>query len=122
MEAMAFLGHANANLNFRRREILKPHIATSFKHLCSSTVPFTADLFGDDISKTVKEIQEVNKLSGLANARGRGRGRGGYNRGYNNRGRGGGFRGRARGSSYNTPNYQGRQSHQAQTQRGRGKK
>ena len=116
MDAVAFLGHANANLNFRRKELLRPHIAPNFKHLCSATVPFTADLFGDDISRTVKEIQEVNKLSGVTNVRGRGRGHG---RGYPRGGRGG-YRGRGRG--YNNPNFQGRQPYNAQSQRGRGKK
>jgi hypothetical protein len=108
MEAMAFLGHASASLNFRRREIMKPQIERSFHHLCSPAMPFTDLLFGDNLTKEVRDISESMRISGKM--RGRGRGRGGFHpyrgraRGQGNgRGRGGYYPKRGQGRGRGTP-------------------
>jgi hypothetical protein len=114
MEAVGLLGHANASLNFRRREIMKPEIDRDYGFLCSPNTKFTEWLFGDDVSGDLKEIQAVNKVQ----TRLRGRGRGGFSAPYRGRGQ---FRGR--GSIYGSyPNYQGRGRFQGgwQPRRGRG--
>ena len=109
VDALACFGHANTNLNYRRRELLRPHIHADFRHLCSSTVPFTTQLFGDDISKTVKEIQEINRVSGkTSHGRGRGRGGRGNYRGSNRGGRGRG--------NYNQGGYVGWKNQKNQSQ------
>lgn len=87
VDALAFFGHANAQLNFRRRELLRNHVNDEFKAICSSNIPFTTELFGDDLGKVVKDIQEVNRVQGRTfrgGHRGRGRGRGNGN--YRGRG------------------------------------
>ena len=60
-DALALLGNTNRLLNLRRRDCMKSDLRQDYVHLCSTTVPFTDYLFGDDVSKTVKDIQEVNR-------------------------------------------------------------
>ena len=71
---------------------MKSDLRQDYMHLCSTTVPFTDYLFGDDVSKTVKDIQEVNRAGqkiGTSWPRGGNRMR--------SRGRGTRYRGRGRG-------------------------
>jgi hypothetical protein len=111
MEAMGFLGHANANINFRRREVMKPQIERSFHHLCSPAMPFTDQLFGDNLTKEVRDISESNRISGKMRGRGRGRpmfhpyrgGRGRARGQGNARGRAGYYPRRAQGRGRGTP-------------------
>ena len=76
-DALAILGHSNKLLNQKRRDMIKPDICESYKHLCSPTTLLTSQLFGDDCSKNVKDIQDVNKVGNTLTGRGRGRRRGG---------------------------------------------
>lgn len=62
LEGLTLLANANFDLNMRRRDIFKEDVNPSFKSLCSPHIPLTTNLFGDDISKTVKEIGETNRL------------------------------------------------------------
>ena len=75
LDALMLLGHANANFQWRRREILRNHIERRFHHLCGTTVDFTDMLFGDDLNKTVTEINQMNRVTGVV---GRGSFRGGF--------------------------------------------
>ena len=105
MDSVALFATANKEVNLRRREHIKPELNQTYKHLCSNSLPITAELFGDDVSKQVKELTEVNRvgrrITGRPYAgnypRRRGQSRGYYsyprgNRGYSNypdtRGRG----------------------------------
>ena len=47
-DAIALIGAANFELNMRRREQIKPELNEDYKNLCSSSVPFTDSLFGND--------------------------------------------------------------------------
>jgi hypothetical protein len=103
--AFRAFGSTNFELCMRRREAMRPSISSDYSHLCAASVPFTNALFGDDVTKVIKEISDDNRLNSKAFNQGRGRGRGG--RGYRGfrRGRGRGFgrgRGRARGRGYNS--------------------
>ena len=40
-DAIALVGAANFELNMRRRDNIKPELNEDYKHLCSSSVPFT---------------------------------------------------------------------------------
>ena len=80
-DSLALFGHANRQVNMTRRELIKPELRYEYLHLCAQTVPYTSWLFGDDISKTAKEIEDCSKI--------------GHKLQYNNRG--GSFRGRMRG-------------------------
>ncbi|XP_070563491.1 uncharacterized protein [Ptychodera flava] len=93
-DSLALLGNTNRLLNLRRRDCMKADLKHDYLHLCSATVPFTEHLFGDDITKRVKDIQEVNRAGNKISTWQQ---RGGYNRGRM-RGRGFRFRGRGRGN------------------------
>ena len=94
LDALALLGHANKQLVHSRRSALKPVIQSEFGHLCSPTVPYTNLLFGDDVSKNVKDIKDMEKLKKMMR-KGAMPTRGGRFHPYPMRGRGRGFRGRS---------------------------
>lgn len=79
-DSLALLGHANRQMNMTRRDLIKPELRYEYLLLCAQSVPYTAWLFGDDISKTAKEIEDCSKI--------------GHKLQYSNRG---GMRGRFRG-------------------------
>ena len=62
IDSLSLFAHANAELNTRRKELIKPDLHSDYKHLCSASIPVTAELFGDDLSKQVKDISEVNRV------------------------------------------------------------
>ena len=77
MKALGFLGHVNANINFRRREVMKSDIPREYGPLYSMNVKFTDQLFGDNLSTDVEEIAAVNRLANRLKSKS-GWGRGNY--------------------------------------------
>ena len=61
-DALALVANANSELNQRRRELIQPDLHDEYKHLCSSSLAVTDQLFGDDLPKQVKELTEVNHV------------------------------------------------------------
>ena len=61
-DAIALLGHANRQINLLRKDLLKPELKNEYSHLCNHTVPYTCQLFGDDVSKAAKEIEDAAKI------------------------------------------------------------
>jgi flagellin-specific chaperone FliS len=61
-DVLAPLGHANRHINTTRRDFRKPELMSEYLHLCSHSVPFTKWLFGDDVSKTAKDIEDCSKI------------------------------------------------------------
>lgn len=61
-DAMALLGHANRQINVTRKDLLKPELRNEFTHLCNHQLPYTNQLFGDDVSKAAKEIEDCAKI------------------------------------------------------------
>ena len=59
IDSLSLFAHANAKLNTRQKELIKPDLHSDYKHLCSASIPVTAELFGDDLSKQVKDISEI---------------------------------------------------------------
>ena len=53
-------------VNLKQRELIKPDLNgdlnEQFKQLCSSQNPVTKVLFGDDLPKSVKEINATNRV------------------------------------------------------------
>ena len=47
--ALALLGHANYDISLRRREGIKPTLNREYGTLCSSQIPVSSFLFGDDL-------------------------------------------------------------------------
>ena len=62
MDGVLLLANANQELNYRRREFMRPQLNTNYRHLCSPSNPVTAELFGDDLPKAVKDITDTNRL------------------------------------------------------------
>ncbi|ESO83951.1 hypothetical protein LOTGIDRAFT_155256 [Lottia gigantea] len=97
MDSLAPFGHANKQLCFIRRDLMKPDMRGEYLHLCSQNLKYTDSLFGDDVSKTVKDISDCSRIS---NKIGAFQGRGGQGRSIRGRGfRGRFFRGHYRGRS-----------------------
>ena len=95
---LAFLSHSWNELNMRRRDFIRPEMSFVGKHLCSTQIPVTDDLFGGDLHKVMKDITESQRMVNMFRGRGRGRGprgRGGYGRPYR-----GGYSSRSRYSPY----------------------
>ncbi|MPC60498.1 hypothetical protein E2C01_054544 [Portunus trituberculatus] len=67
--ALALLGNANFRNNLARRFVLKHELNQKFTHLCSEKVPMTRFLFDDDVSKSVKQIEESVKLKSTITAK-----------------------------------------------------
>ena len=61
-DAFALIANANTELNHRRREFIKPNLHNDYKHLCSSSLAITDQLFGDDLPKQIKDLTEVNRV------------------------------------------------------------
>ena len=57
------LGAANWELVQRRWEALKPQISKHYAHLCAQKVKFTDSLFGDDVTKQIKDVTDDNKVT-----------------------------------------------------------
>jgi hypothetical protein len=56
-------GHANKQINLTHKDFLKPQLNKEYYHLCNHSRPFTKYLFGDNVSKSAKEIEDVSKIS-----------------------------------------------------------
>ena len=122
--ALGLLGHYNRQTNVKRRENHKPDLDFQYHHLCTPSQPYSEFLYGDDVTKNVQEIQNVNRVGRKISSdhqydrgrgfgiidRGVGRGRGG-NRGHGGR-RGGFDCGSGRGRGYDRD---GGDSHNAPT-------
>ena len=63
MDRVLLLANANQELNYRRRELMRPQLNANYRHLCSPSNPVTSLLFGDDLPKAVKDISDTNRLS-----------------------------------------------------------
>ena len=61
-DALSLIGSTNYAINMMRRDLIKPELKESYRRLCSDTIPFTTELFGDDLAKSAKEIGETAKL------------------------------------------------------------
>ena len=59
---MSLLTHASYEINMQRRLLLKPDIGREYSALCSSQLPFTDLLFGDNLTKHLKDIGDQNKI------------------------------------------------------------
>ena len=62
-DAWACLTAANNELNMIRRDLIKPELNQRFTHLCRTTAKVTDQLFGDDLSKQIKDLAESQKAT-----------------------------------------------------------
>ena len=61
-DADALLGHANYQNCMVRRDLLMPDLKKEISVLCNLNIPNTWWLFGDNVSKTVKEIEDSSRM------------------------------------------------------------
>ena len=59
LDSIALFGHANWKINTKRREIIKPDLNPPYTRLCKEEIKPTTKLFGNDLSKHLKEMSEV---------------------------------------------------------------
>jgi hypothetical protein len=57
-DALAILGHPNRKVNITRRELMKSEMCSEYVHVCAQSVEYTSFLFGDDVQKRAKEIED----------------------------------------------------------------
>lgn len=62
--ALALMGQANKLINNRRKEMHKPDLDPKYHYLCSSSLPYTEFLYGEDgdVNKNVREINDLNRI------------------------------------------------------------
>ena len=61
-DVVVFVFQANHDIYAKRRESTKPELHQDYRPLCSPSNPVTEWLSGDDLSKKVKDMTEVNKV------------------------------------------------------------
>ena len=62
LDALSLCAHTNFNLNVQRKFLMKPDIGKDYAALCTSDQPQTEWLSGDNLSKFLKEIGDVNRI------------------------------------------------------------
>jgi hypothetical protein len=62
IDAISLLTHVNTELNFRRRDMLRPHLNKQFQQLCSPLTPMSTLLFGDNLADTIKSMSITNRV------------------------------------------------------------
>ena len=68
-EGLALVAHAFYEMNNLRKDLIKPELNKRYVHLCKPTVRPTEWLFGDQLSKTVKDLDEEQKAVGVMRGR-----------------------------------------------------
>ena len=61
-DSLALLGHSNYQNCMVRRDLVKPELKKEFSLLCNHNIPYTGWLFGDDVSQTIKEIEDSSRM------------------------------------------------------------
>lgn len=84
-DALTVMGQVQFHLSVRRRYLIRPNLKKKYSGLCNISTPVTTKLFGDDVSKDIKNCDSVLYLGkdqyGYKGPRGRGS-RLPYRRGY----------------------------------------
>ena len=61
MDSIALVANANYKLNMKRRELIKPDLNPPFTRLCKEDIKPSTKLFGDELSKHLKDMAEAKK-------------------------------------------------------------
>ena len=62
LDSFQITSQASRELSLRRREQIRPDLNFQYRQLCSPQTEITTNLFGDDLPKTVKDINETNRV------------------------------------------------------------
>ena len=60
--SLSFIGNASFQVSLKHRELLKTDLSRNFRSHCSLSTPLSRFLFGDELSKSVKDISRANKI------------------------------------------------------------
>ena len=61
MDSVTMLGNTNWKLNMKRRELIKPELNPPYTRLSKKDIAVSTKLFGDDLSKHLKDMSEAKK-------------------------------------------------------------
>ncbi|XP_030837256.1 uncharacterized protein LOC105445490 [Strongylocentrotus purpuratus] len=62
-DALALLCNTNFEINCLRKDQIKPDLNAKYSHLCKPATPVSQYLFGDDLTKRVKDLTEQQKAA-----------------------------------------------------------
>ena len=62
-DSLQLLGHASYEISQLRRDEIKPNLHKDYGDLCSSNIPVTELLFGDELQTQLTHIRATNKLA-----------------------------------------------------------
>ena len=63
LHALALLGYANYDISLRRRDSMRPLLKQDLAGaLCGPDIPVTTYLFGDDFTKSLKDVTQVAQM------------------------------------------------------------
>ena len=63
LDVITILGHSHNEINKRRRETISSGLNKESRQSCKKTIENSHKLFGEDLSKTLKEMKEVKKVA-----------------------------------------------------------
>ena len=61
MDSIALVANAKYKLNMKRRELIKPDLNPPYTRLCKEDIKPSTKLFGDELSKHLKDMTEAKK-------------------------------------------------------------
>ncbi|KAJ8042577.1 hypothetical protein HOLleu_09358 [Holothuria leucospilota] len=64
-EVLALLAYTNFEVNVFRRETIKPDLNPKYLPLCKADVKITINLFGEDLGKVVRDMNEHQKVASV---------------------------------------------------------
>ena len=71
LDGLTLSGHASYELSMFRRQTMKPFVNQKYKGICSKNTPLDEQLFGKDLSSTLKNVAEAfnvgQKITNLDN-------------------------------------------------------
>jgi hypothetical protein len=81
LDGCACFGETAQDFILRRRDVIRPDLKPAVRAICSSKVPASSLLFGDELSKTLKDIKDTQSLGYQVAKKSTGRPRSGNSRG-----------------------------------------
>ena len=68
MDSVAMLGNTNWKLNMKQRELIKPELNPPYTRLCKEDITLSTKLFGDDLTKHLKDVRSQKSRAADAKA------------------------------------------------------